>query len=288
MSNAPLLLADNLAENVILHPTFTLVNTSYDTAAGMDVSHVADNLRDLTSWTPSTSNASRTLLIDTQTSAAANMIILDRGHNLAGATVTLATYTYTGGNYVQSQTLAMTIPSVVGGLPTDANGCLTPDGVWWKTFTSLAAQRAWGLILPALGAGVAPVITGWYLGQSYRFPAYLNTPFADDYRTDVKNTNARLSRGGVRVLPRRVNFRKVRLSVDLESTDYPAFDAQVRPLLRYGQPWWVCLDDSDATLSGLLAPFQVAGDVTYEPAANPVHRELRSLELEEVMPRLWV
>lgn len=287
MANAPLILASNAFENTILNPTYVVSNMSADDTAGREVFRVADNLRDMTSWTPQATNASRTLLVDTQSVVAANMIVLDRGHNLNGVTVTVAAYAYSGGSYIQAAAITPTIPTSPGGLPTDPNGCLTADGVWWKTF-SIASNRAWGLTIPALGSGIAPVVTGLYLGQSYRFPAYLNTPFADDYRTDVKALTTKLSRGGVRVLSRRLNFRKVRLNVDLESTDYPASDAQVRPLLRYGQPWWLCLDDSDATNAGLLAPFQIAGDLTYEPGANPVHREVRSLELEEVIPRLWL
>lgn len=286
MSNAPLILSDNLFENTILHPAYAIGNSGGDDVAGREVTRIADNLRDLTSWTPSTANATRYLYCDAGAAVVPNLVIVDRGHNLAGATVQVVGFTSTA---LTTGTTMFTsvVPTTPGGLPTDANGCLTPDGVWWKTFTGLS-YRVPTFAIAAMGAGVAPIVTGLYLGTAYRFPVYLNTPFADDYRAVVANTGAKVSRGGVRVLPRRVNYRKLRLSLDLEATDYAAFDAQVRPLLRYGQPWWVCLDDSDATLAGLMAPFQIGGDVTYEPSANPVHREVRALELEEVIPRLWV
>lgn len=285
MPNTPLLLADNFFENVILHPSFAVANVSGDDVAGHEAFRVADNLRDMSSWTPVAANAQRWLYVDCLANQQPTCVILDRGHNLAGKTVNVTGYTDATLTTAVA-TISCTIPTVAGGLPSDANGCLTPDGVWWKTF-SIAAARVWALVTPALGAGVAPIVTGLYLGTAYRFPAYMNAPFADDYDTDVQPQRNELSRGGLRALSRRLNFRKIALSLDLDATDYPAFDIQVRPLLRYGQPWWVCFDDSDATHAGMMAPFQIAGSVRYTPSANPVHREIRGFELEELLPRLY-
>jgi len=285
MPNAPLVLADNLFEATELHPSFVIANAEADDVAGHEAFHVADNLRDMTWWTPSASNSERWLYVDCQVSTPASCIILDRGHNLAGKTLNVTTYT-DATLTTAVNTIACTIPSSPGGLPSDTNGCLTPDGVWWKTF-SIAAARVWALDIHAMGAGLSPLVTGLYLGNAYRFPEYMNAPFADDYDTDIQIQTNRTSRGGLRVMTRKLNFRKLALNIDLESTEYPTFDTQVRPLLRYGQPWWVCFDDSDATHSGMIAPFQLSGNVRYQPSANPVHREIRGLELEELLPRLW-
>lgn len=286
MPNLPLVLTDNLFEGVMLHPSFAVSNQSFDDAAGHEVYHISDNLRDMSSWIPAGANSARVLLTNCGVAQTPSMVVLDRGHNLAGVAVTIMSWTYSSPNYYTQASFTATIPSTVGGLPSDANGCLTADGVWWKTF-NMASAVAWSFNIPAMGAGIAPIVTGLYLGASYRFPVPMNAPFADDYDTDVQVSVNRVSRGGLRVMNRKLNFRKLALNLDLEATDYAAFDVQIRPLLRYGQPLWFCLDDSDAGHSQQLGLFQLSGNIRYQPQANPVHREIRSMELEEVLPRLW-
>ena len=286
MPSAPIILSDNLLENVAVHATYVVKNFSADDVAGKEVFHVADNLRDLTSWMPTATNSARTILVDSGSgnTITANMVVLDRGHNLTGFTVTVAAYTdATLGTLIGSYSFA--IPGS-GGLPTDANGCVTAEGAWVKEFTALTG-RVLAFTMPAMGAGVAPVVTGLYLGTWYRFPEYMNAPFSDDYDTDVVVQTSKLSRGALRVLARRLNFRRIALNIDFESTEYAAFDSQIRPMLRYGQPWWVCFDDSDATHASMTTLFQLAGAVRYQPQANPVHREVRGVDLEQVLPPLY-
>lgn len=290
--NAPLILSGNIFENVILNPSYVVSNFNVDDQAGHEIFHVADNLRDMTYWTPATANSARSLSASAGISAtiAPNMVVLDRGHNLAGKTITITSYavTFSGGNFYYTQTnqISCTIPTVPGGLPSYPGGCLTPDGIWWKTF-AIAAAGAWSLDIPALGAGIFPIVTGLYMGTSYQFPEPMNTPYSDDFDTDVQIQTNQLSLGGLRVMSRRLNFRKFVLNIDLEGTEYAPFDLQVRPLLRYGQPWWVCFDATDTTHAGMIAPFQLGGNIRYQPQANPVHREIRSVELEEVLPVLY-
>lgn len=285
MSNKPLILSDNLFENVLLHPTFATANDSLDDTAGHEWFRVADNLRDLTSWAASITNATHRSYVDCLIPVAPNIVILDRGHNLAGHSIQINGSTnfstYAGDTVITSAT----IPSSPGGLPTDPNGCVTPDGVWWKTFTG-QSFRVQSLVVGALGVGLAPVVTGVYLGNSYRFPEFLNAPASYDYGTQIKYKRNELSRGGVRSKSRPINFDRLQFSIDLDSGDYIGFDAEVRRLLRFGQPWWFCLDDSDATGSGLMRMFQSAQDIAYDPRVNPVHREIR-FDLEEVIPTLY-
>lgn len=291
MSNKPLILSENLFENVVLHPTFTVQvsdtgvpPTIFDSIAGHEGFRVADNLRDLTYSTVAASNTDRVWLVDCTTPVTPNIIILDRGHNLKGAAVTFG-----GSNDLAlgggSNLFTATIPATAGGLGSDANGCLTPDGVWWKTF-SPQSKRVPYFVTPPLGVGIAPIVTGLYLGTYYRFPEFLNAPAAYDYGAQIKYMRNDLSRGGVRSKSRPINFDRLPLSIDLDSADYTGFDAEARRLLRYNQPWWFCLDDSDATGSGLMRMFQSAGDFNYDPQVNPVHRQIK-LELEEVIPSLY-
>jgi hypothetical protein len=283
VSNKPLLLSDNLFENVVLHPTF-VVGTDQATLAGREAFRVADNLRDMTSWASSVPNTNQYIWVDALTPVAPNTIVIDRGHNLAGAQVLVRGDTSSA--FATAVTIvSCVLPSSPGGLPTDANGCLTPDGVWWKTFTG-QSFRAQGIEIIAMGVGIAPIATGIYLGTSYRFPEFLNAPAALDFGTNIKYMRNELSRGGLRSKSRPLNFDKLPLNVHLDSGDYTGFDVEVRRLLRYGQPWWFCLDDSDATLSGLMRCFQTSQDTDFNPQVNPVHREIQLL-LEEVLPSLY-
>lgn len=286
MSNKPIILSDNLFENVVLHPTFAVQNFSGDDAAGHEAFRVADNLRDMTFWTRTTTNAQSFLDVDCLATVSPTTIILDRGHNLAGKTVFVVGSDDLAHTNQQQQSPNSVVPSSPGGLPTDANGCLTADGAWWKTYTPVSPKRVQSLVVNAMGAGLAPIVTGLYLGTSYRFPEYWNAPASYDYGTQVKYMRNEISRGGVRSKSRPINLDKIALDLELDAADYAAFDVELRRLLRYGQPWWFCLDDSDATGAGLMRLFQPSQDVDYEPKVNPVHREIR-LELEEVVPTLY-
>jgi hypothetical protein len=292
MSNKPLILTDNLFENVVLHPAFALQVSDaavppsvFDSTAGHEGFRVADNLRDMTWSTVSTANAQRAWFVDCLAAITPNTIVLDRGHNLAGSVVTFGGANDLAlGGFVNL--FSSTIPAAPGGLPSDANGCLTPDGVWCKTFTG-QSKRVHYVITPALGAGVAPIVTGIYLGTSYRFAEYLTGPGAPDYSTAVKYMRNDMSRGGVRSKSRGINLDKLIITIHLDSVDYPAFDAEIRRMLRYNCPMWFSYDDSDSTGIGQVRLFQLPGDFVYTPNANPVHREI-TIEFEEVIPTLYV
>ncbi|MDQ6770538.1 MAG: hypothetical protein M3Z54_11190 [Gemmatimonadota bacterium] len=285
MSSKPLLLSDNWFESVLLNPSYAIA-VDQPLVSGRELFRVADNLRDLTSCTTPTLNTRVNFYVVLPTAKAPTILILDRGHNLAGKNCALAGYADPG-FVTQNYTYTFTVPSTPGGLGTDANGCLTSDGVWWRSFSGLPASAVWSVAPAPLGVGIAPILTGVYLGTSYRFPEYLNAPAAYDYGTTIKHMRNELSRGGVRSKSRPLNFDKLAFNVHLDSADYSGFDTEVRRLLRYGQPWWFCLDDSDATGSGLMRLFQSSADMDYNPQVNPVHREIQ-FQLEEVIPTLFV
>lgn len=287
MSNAPLILSDNYYDNVVLHPSSTVANSSGDDVTGQEAFHVADNLRDMTSWTVAGTNAVRNLYV-AGAAVSPSVLVLDRGHNLNGVSVRLQSWADTAGTVNGTPWIA-TIPSVAGGVPSDANGCLTPEGVWWKTFTQPTPSTVWNFQIAAMGAGIAPIIPGLYLGASYRFPGYLNAPGTyDGTRRNVLFENNTLTKGGVRVKSRPRVFRRMSINLDVDAQDYPAFDPHITNLIEYNHPWWICLDDSDPSLAAQVRLYQLAGDTDYTPDANPVHRELRSLELEEVIPVLRI
>lgn len=285
MASKPLILTDNLFENTVLHPTYVLANNVDTDAAGHEQFRVADNLRDMTWWAPATPNITQNFYVDCQAPVTPNTIILDRGHNLKGVQVNMQGL---DAGLVGGVTIfgAITIPASPGGLPTDTNGCLTPDGVWWKVFTP-QSKRIQLLQIAAMGVGLAPIITGLYLGTSYRFTEYLNAPAAPDYGIDIKYMRNDMSRGGVRSKARGINLDRVSLSLHLDSTDYAGFDTEFRRMLRFNAPMWFSYDDTDSTGIGQMRMFQLPGDVSYRPNVNPVHREI-SIELEEVIPTLYI
>ncbi|MFL5481133.1 MAG: hypothetical protein ACJ8AK_03005 [Gemmatimonadaceae bacterium] len=288
MSNKPLILTDNLYDNVVLHPGFVVQNFSgtADDAPGHEPFHVADNLRDMTSWTTVGTNGTRDLYVDCLSVQSPNTVVLDRGHNFKGQAFNVYGCDDSTLSVGVVQYASCTVPSTPGGLPSDANGCLTPDGVWWKTF-STAAKRVWLIQSIGMGVGIAPIVTGLHLGVSYRFSEFMDAPGAYDYGTQVKYQRNELSRGAVRVKSRPMNFDKVAFAVSVESTDYAPFDAEIRRMLRYNAPCWFAFDDSDTTGVGQMRMFQLPGDLLYDPKVNPVHREIRG-EFEEVVPTLYV
>jgi hypothetical protein len=291
VSSKPLILTDNLFDNVVLHPTFFTGNSGSDDAPGHETFRAGDNLRDLTSWTSVGTNAERILFVDCLAAVTPNTVIIDRGHNLKGVGIDFRGSTVgTEAGFLGSSSIIFSsiIPSSPGGLPTDANGCLTPDGVWWKTFTP-GSFRAQGVRVPPMGVGLAPIITGLYIGTSYRFSEFLNAPGAYDYSTQVKFLRNELSRGGVRSKSRALNFDKVAFSLHQDSADYAGFEAEIRRMLRYNVPCWFAFDDSDTSTDakGQMRMFQLPGDLLYDPQANPVHREIRG-EFEEAIPTLYI
>jgi len=274
----PLILSDNLFDDAVLHPTY-VVTTSGTEVAGAELFNIADNLRDTVGFTVQETNTAISITVDAGAAVSADTIIFDVGHNLKGAAVQVRGST---DNFAASNVLVstFTIPSAAGGL--GSAGCLTPKGVAWMRFAS-ASYRYWRVVLPALGAGIAPRLGNLHLGQSYRFPTYLDAPGAYDYRTQQKHLSNETSKTGIRVKRGTINWDEVNLSVRLEEADFQQLHPHVRRLLDYNHVWWFSLDDSTTEGSGLMRLFQLPGDTTYDPVCDPVHRKVAFL-LEEVAP----
>jgi hypothetical protein len=164
--------------------------------------------------------------------------------------------------------------------------------VWWIEFNiaplPVCSFRYWGVIIDAMGVGLTPIVTNLILGQYYRFPQYITGPSADNFRTSTKYRTNKESKRAFRVktrpMPKSI-FALNRYQIDAPS--YAGFDQQMRPLINFNHPWWVCRDDSDPIQCSLMRPYQTPGDFEYNPSQNPVHREV-DLLLEEVYPRTFV
>lgn len=280
-SNKPLILADNLFENVVIHPN-NLVTTNATTVAGSEYWNAEDNLRDLTQFTSGQTNTDINLTVDCGSAVFADTVVLDRGHNLKSQTVEIRAST---DNFASSNVLVAScvVPASPGGLATDANGCLTKDSVWWKQWASVQ-YRYWRFVSKAMGASISPIITGLYYGLSYRFPDYLVSPGAYDFRIRNQALKNVVSQRGVRIRRRILNFSEIDLKFELEDADFQTLHPQVLQLLYYNHPWWFCIDDSvNVGGTDLMRLYGLGGDTTYDPQMDPVHRTLNFL-LEEVIP----
>jgi hypothetical protein len=277
----PLWLSDNLTDTIGASPDVILDNVQADDAPGREVWRIADGLRDRTWWTPSTANAIREIRMRAPAPRAVNTVVLDRGHNLGGRFVKLEGYDAAG--TFQVVYASATIPTTPGGLPTDANGCVTPDGAWWKVFTS-ASHSEHRFVTPALGAGVAPIITGLAIGTSYRWPSHWDAPSAYDDRRRVSWVANAESQAGVRTKRGRRVHRALNMRTQIDAEQWTvALQAEFARVVDRGLPVWHCTDDATATGAAALGLFHLAADVDFDPVQAPVHREL-SLELDELAP----
>jgi hypothetical protein len=287
---SPLALIDNWFDNTVLHPSFAVSNPDADDNAGQEAFRVSDNLRDMSSWSPSAANAIRKLRILRDSNATPNILVLDRGtqNALSGKTFRLQSSTDAFAS-VTTDEVVVTMPASVGGLPSDANGCVTKDGVWWKTFTISNSRASWQLSVDAMGAGLAPVIAGAYLGVAYRWPAYayLDDMTGPDYARNITYTKNVMSRGGVRVKMKPQSHRSLVTKFPLENTDYPAFEAVITNQLEYNHPMWFCLDEADATQAGLTELWQLPDGTLYDPQWTGTHREI-NLTWEQVVPPIRI
>ncbi len=287
MANKPLLLTDNLVDTTILNRSLVLSNPDADDAAGREVWRVADNLRDLTSWSPTTTNVDRKILLNATAAAvnvASTIVILDRGHNWAGKTIVGEV---SNDNVSWSTIFTSVIPATAGGLPGDANGCSTPEGVWWKGHGGSGSWNYVRFRFAAGGAGVAPTVTGLHVGLPYRSSELFNAPGAYDYRRAARFIRNEVSKGGVRVKGNLWRPRLVKIDITVDGGNYAAVQTEINRICDYNAPVWFCLDDSDTNGSSLLAMLQLPGDTEYVPEVNPYHRTVQ-LDLEEVIPQRFI
>lgn len=280
----PIWLSDNLCDEIGASPDVLLdTNGATDDAPGHEVWRIADGLRDRTWWTPTTTNVARSIRIRAPSVRSANMLVLDRGHNLAGATVRYDGYS--AGGALEATYVFATIPTSPSGThPSDSQGCLTPRGEWWKTLPSLATHATHLFTISAMGAGKAPLITGLAIGQAYRWPSYWNAPSAYDDRRRVSWVSNRESEAGVRVRRGRRVHRILNPRLEIDSEQWTAaLQLEFARVVDRGLPVWHCTDDGNNEGASTLGLFIVNGDVDFDPVQAPVHREI-SLELEEVAP----
>jgi hypothetical protein len=232
----PIWLVDNLFDES-LYPDNIL--TATEAADGFPAFRVADGRRDETYWTGTTTNTEQRLTLQGGTSRPATMVVIDRGHNLGGKTVHVE-YSDNGSSWTTHVTV--TIPTTVGGLLSDTNGCLTAEGAWAKTFSS-QNRLWWRLRIPAMGAGLIPQVTGLQIGLSFQQTRGLPFPYSDSennlFRREVESAAGRIGRSYS--YKRRKGTSVVRSDSDAEYAN--TFGPQLEQVFRdKSAPAWLVLD----------------------------------------------
>lgn len=250
-------------------------------ADGHEAFRVGDERRTPRSfWTPTTENADAWLQVDLGSGGdrPADMIAIDRGHNLEGETVTLE---HSADGSTWTQVFQATIPTSEGSNASlsAASGVLTEQGAWIKSFSS-ATDRYWRLTVSAMGAGLKPEIRGLYLGPSYQ-PSYLPAlPFGFGDRqldySEVKGPNvwAASSRMADRY---ELTFR-LKLETWAEYNDTARH--HIEQLFFKGRPMWLVMDTSYAERAWLAKAAPGSHGFKQRPDWGFPQAELRTVEHE--------
>jgi hypothetical protein len=262
----PLVLVENFA-SIRQFSGHTLIGN--EEPAGTEAFRAADGRRTPSDyWAPSTLNASATLTITCDRLRAANMIALDRGHNLIDKAFSFqcSDDNTNWANVVDITTL----PTVPGGsldapLVSTAGvwGVRTEEGAWLCRFPTRAA-RYWRLSIPAMGTGLRPQLVGWWLGMSYA-PSDLRRPLAANQSELLVEelTSERGWQGRGAAANRRLGMLHLKLTTVFE---YDLARYHLEGHFGRGRPMWLVHDDSQAERAVLA--IRPAGTLGFELPTN--------------------
>lgn len=272
-------LVDNLFDTQ-MYPDHVL--SAEEEASGHEVERIADGRRAARDrWEPTTANSSSYVEVACDVTRAATMLVLDRGHNLAGETIELLGSDDdfgTAGTSVFDITVpsSVTEPSAIGA----ANGVLTHEGAVIVTFDS-ATFESWRLVIDAMGAGLVPRIVGLWLGTSFS-PS--TGPLLAGYDDEAGNLSVpqvvtpALWAGTGRIARRRTPSLAHRI---LDETEWETYREDVG-LYHQGYPMWAVPDETKAERALLCRHPGGSYSVPFE--GNRVGREL-VLSLAEYQPK---
>lgn len=152
--------------------------TASEEATGFTVDRLANGRRSSGDYWAATSTATATITVTCDRIRGADFLWIDRGHNLAGRTVSVLA---SDDGFSSSQTVwSGTIPSSSSPGPLSAfNGAVTFDGSFAVTF-GLEAAKWWRIQITA-GGGVIPSINFAILGKAWRPPTF-DLPWSEDRR----------------------------------------------------------------------------------------------------------
>lgn len=247
----PAFLVENLG-SLVQFPAVVL--TGSEEATGHEAYHVANGRRDSGDyWSAITPNNPSYLNYVLDRTRAADMVALDRGHNLAGAAVSLLC---SNDNWGTSETVfTATIPttSIPGTSLDAANGCTTEEGAWIKRFP-LRAAKYWRWSIPALGANITAQVVGLYLGKGFYSASQsdwlFTVPTSPDGGT-LQGVEA-MSEAGWAGRGLQTERREGAIPIKLVSYfNYDLARYHLQALFGFGRPMWIVFDDSQTERSFL-------------------------------------
>lgn len=265
---APLLLVDNVYDTVTLYPTGTV--TTSNERVGNEGHRVASYRRERASWQTSTTAAGHYVQVDlgATVSRDADFIVLDRGHNLWGRTVSVQ-HSADAITWVTLRSFLLPAAGTLAGDPTTTTGAVTEEGAWWALFAqSGAARRYWRVSSPDI---IAPIVTGLLLGLRSQLLGFSST-FDEDAgeRTEATST----STAGYRASEKTYSWRTLELG--LAYIGAAEYDATIRTLRGWlfdrNQPAMIFMDHGTRPERGWL--YQYDGKV-WGAAKTRVYRSGR-------------
>lgn len=169
-------------------------------------------------WTPTTNNSDTWLECKCDRARAANMLVIDRGHNLATETVRLQV---SDDNFTTvTEILGVVIPSNVyaNSRLADVPGVKTTEGAWIISFDYHVALY-WRVFIDAMGAGLKPEIPGMYLGLSFQPTNPSPRPWDDEPQNLVYSSivSDQLWTSSSRKIKRRETALSMKMTSDVEA-----------------------------------------------------------------------
>lgn len=248
----PLFLVDNLFNGGFpgsQYPNNTI--TAEEEGTNHEVFHLANGRRSpLDFWTSTTANSDTWAETRCNRVRAADMVVIDAGHNLAGETVQIEG---SDDNFTTIDTIhSAIIPSVSSpGNIDNALGIVTEEGVWMRR-VPLRAHRYYRVFIPAMGADLRPQIIGLWIGLSWE-PGLFWNPLAAN-RVSIS--------GPETITPQRWRGRAllgtervVSMTVKLPSLfAYDQARLHIEGLFAANEPMWVIPDQDQADQAFLAVP----------------------------------
>ena len=233
-----------LAENLFSDDQFTgHTITAESTVTGFEAYRVATGRRSPTEfWKSDTDNQATWIKVTCDKVRAANMVVLDRGHNLKGESFTLEC---SNDDFTTTETIinAITLPSEsTPGDVDEALGVRTEEGAWVKRF-GLRAAKYWRVSIPAMGANQRPNIVGLWLGLSWESRVF-DEPWSDEASQTVGTVTVSPSgwEGG-HLAERRTGTIGLRMD---NAFEYDQARYHIQGLFAAREPMWLMYDGGQA------------------------------------------